>query len=367
MTAKLSVFFFLLVMAIAVPACAQTQLPNAGAAVILAQADQTATAGTSAVSAGLLAPLAAAPAPVSSHAPYEAGDCSICHQNADPKQPGPIAKKGTALCLECHEEFVGVMKRKHAHPPALENCTNCHNPHNAKFRKLLRNETRVQCTTCHTEIKKIMDTASVQHEALNIGAQCTNCHNPHASSVEKLLRQLPFDLCISCHNRDDVTDAKGKKLQNMKTLLDNNKEWHGPVAAKDCSGCHQPHGSDHFRLLMADYPPEFYAPYDPRRYELCLTCHQEEAFSTAQTTTLTSFRNGATNLHYVHLHQAGRGRTCRACHEVHASKQANHIREGVPYGSGGWILKLNYKRTATGGSCEKTCHQERSYSNRAAP
>jgi predicted CXXCH cytochrome family protein len=313
-----------------------------------------------------LAPLPARPAPASSHAPYEAGECKICHQNADPKNPGPVVKSGPALCLDCHEEFAGVLKRPHTHAPARGDCTSCHNPHNAAFPKLMLNEIRVQCGICHDAIRKIADNAAVPHKALTSGAQCTNCHNPHGSSVAKLLVQLPFDLCVNCHNRDDATDAAGKKLQNIKAWLDRNKVWHGPVSAKDCSSCHEPHGSRHFRLLKEDYPPEFYAKYDARTYALCLSCHQEAAFSTAQTGTLTSFRDGTRNLHFVHLQQIGRGRSCRACHEVHASGQEHHIREGVPYGSSGWVLKLNYRKLEGGGSCEKTCHGEKSYSNRSA-
>lgn len=313
---------------------------------------------------GALAPLPVKPAPKSSHAPFEAGDCKICHQSADPKNPGPVTKTGPALCLDCHEEFSAILKRPHTHAAAKSNCTNCHNPHNAAFPKLMLNETRQLCVTCHEDIKKLIDKARVPHKALTTGAQCTNCHNPHGSAVARLLVQLPFDLCVSCHNRDDATDANGKKLQNLKSWLDNNKVWHAPVAAKDCSACHQPHGSEHFRLLTEDYPPEFYAPYNAQSYALCFSCHQEKAFSTAKTGTLTSFRNGTTNLHFVHLQQIGRGRTCRACHEVHASKQDHHIREGVPYGSGGWVLKLNYKKVDGGGSCDKTCHAEKTYSNK---
>lgn len=318
------------------------------------------------LSAETLAPLPPKPAPVSSHAPYEAGDCSICHRSSDPKRPGPLTKEVPALCVECHEEFVRVLNRPHVHAPARAACTTCHNPHNAKQRKLLLDEPRVLCTSCHANIKAVSDNAKVQHGALATEAQCGNCHNPHGSSVERLLIALPFDLCVSCHNKDAMAGADGKKLVNMKAWLEANAVWHGPVNAKDCSACHQPHGSANFRLLKEYYPPEFYAPYDARNYALCFACHNETAFSTPETTTLTSFRNGARNLHYVHLHQGGRGRTCRACHDVHASKQEHHIREGVPYGSGGWVLKLHYKKTETGGSCEKTCHQERSYSNRAS-
>ena len=359
-------YFVLFALAVSNPLLAQTAKPKAGAAVEAPTKKPAVVAGTRTAAPGSLAPLPATPTPASSHAPFEAGDCKICHQSADPKQPGPVVKKGPVLCLECHEEFAAVLKRPHTHAPARGDCTSCHNPHNANYRKLLLQEPRAMCTNCHDKIGKIVASATVPHKAVTSGAQCTNCHNPHGSTVEKLLVQLPFDLCMSCHNADTMTDAKGKKLQNLKVWLDSNKNWHGPVAAKDCSACHEPHGGDHFRLLKADYPQEFYAPYDPRTYELCFSCHQEAAFSTAQTSTLTSFRNGSKNLHFLHLQQSGRGRTCRACHEVHSSKQDNHIREGVPYGSGGWMLKLHFKKTATGGSCEKTCHSEKTYVNKLA-
>lgn len=347
---------------------AQTAAPSSGAAkaAVPAQAAASVPAGKVTVRHSML-PLPVKPAPASSHAPFEAGDCKICHQNADPKAPGPVLKKGPALCLDCHEEFTGVMKRAHTHAPARTDCISCHNPHNAAFPKLLHLEPRALCVSCHDKIGKLHDSAKVPHKALTTGAKCANCHNPHGSTVEKLLIQLPFDLCVGCHNVDTMQDAKGKKLQNIKAWLDANPKWHGPVASKDCTDCHEPHGGDLFRLVNQEYPPEFYAPYDAKNYGLCFGCHKEKAFSTAQTSTLTSFRNGTTNLHYMHLQQAGRGRTCRACHEVHAGKQDHLIRDGVPYGSSGWMLKLNYKKTANGGSCEKTCHAEKTYVNRAAP
>ena len=59
------------------------------------------------------------------------------------------------------------------------------------------------------------------------------------------------------------------------------------------------------------------------------------------------------------------GKTCRACHEVHASKQKHQIRDAVPYGKTGYMLKVNFTQTATGGSCAQTCHLTRSYTNSA--
>jgi polyferredoxin len=85
------------------------------------------------------------------------------------------------------------------------------------------------------------------------------------------------------------------------------------------------------------------------------------------TTTLTKFRNGDLNLHYVHVNKDERGRTCRACHEVHAAKQPHQIRDAVPYGNTGYMLKVNFTQTPNGGSCAKTCHVTRSYTNSVAP
>lgn len=299
------------------------------------------------------------------HAPYEAGDCSLCHARADAKDPGPVAGKVNDLCFTCHEEFQKILARQHKHPPALDACTNCHNPHNSKSPKLLLAELPALCYDCHGPVKELAEGAKVKHQALATGARCANCHNPHGSDSEKLLVKLPFDLCLSCHNKEGMKSADGKPLVNMKAWLDANKDWHGPVLANDCSACHKPHGSQNFRLLVNEYPASFYAPFDPKNYALCFGCHDEQAFTTQQTTTLTGFRRGSKNLHFVHVNKEDRGRTCRACHEVHASTQDHHLREAVPYGPRGWLLKLNYTKSANGGQCARTCHETRAYDRTA--
>ena len=319
-----------------------------------------------------LAPNALAPLPAGekaawSHAPFEEGNCAICHQKNDPKSPGPLTMGTNELCYSCHEEFQGLMEeRPHKHKAAKESCSNCHNAHNAREKKLLLADTRTLCLGCHDKVKKEIESGKVVHNAINTGAKCGSCHNPHASNVEKLLVKLPFDLCVSCHSTDDLEDNKGKKLINFKKLLDENPNQHAPVASKDCSACHKPHASDNFRLLTLDYPAAFYAPFDVKNYELCFDCHNDQVVAQATTTKLTRFRDGDRNLHFLHVNKEDRGRTCRACHDVHASKQAHHIRESVPYGPKGWMLKVGYTQTPTGGSCAKTCHATKTYENKKA-
>ena len=105
-----------------------------------------------------------------------------------------------------------------------------------------------------------------------------------------------------------------------------------------------PHGGDNFRLLTNAYPAAFYSGYDSKNYALCFGCHEEKAFTKPQTEELTQFRDGSKNLHYLHVNRTDLGRTCRACHEVHASAQEHQIRDAVPYGPKGWMLKINFTR-----------------------
>jgi len=73
------------------------------------------------------------------------------------------------------------------------------------------------------------------------------------------------------------------------------------------------------------------------------------------------FKDGQRNLHFVHVNKKVKGRTCRACHEVHASKHPDHTSDTVPFGAGGWEYKLNFEKTATGGQCLPGCHERKEY------
>ena len=67
------------------------------------------------------------------------------------------------------------------------------------------------------------------------------------------------------------------------------------------------------------------------------------------------------NLHYVHVNRERKGRSCRACHDVHAGDNRKLIRESVPFGRGGYRLAIGHEPTAEGGRCATGCHEAEEY------
>ena len=85
-----------------------------------------------------LAPIPRADAS-STHGPFEMGACEVCHERADPRNPG-AAVTSDDLCFQCHDEFRGsarVRLERGVHPASKASCVGCHSPHNSRNRKLL--------------------------------------------------------------------------------------------------------------------------------------------------------------------------------------------------------------------------------------
>lgn len=80
-----------------------------------------------------LAPLAPEEA-VSTHSPFETGECGFCHAEARGHKGGKLLRAANELCFDCHEDFRTAVKN---HPKNKGSCTACHTPHNSKKRKLL--------------------------------------------------------------------------------------------------------------------------------------------------------------------------------------------------------------------------------------
>ena len=137
-------------------------------------------------------------------------------------------------------------------------------------------EEPAECTSCH----EALTTGKNVHAAISMG--CASCHSaidasevPHKRSNKNPhgLASKMRDLCFTCHDKKPF----------MKTTV------HGAIAL-GCTSCHNPHSSDHARLLKEDIPV------------LCLTCHKDQ------------FETGKGKSHTLVSNEA-----CSTCHNPHAT------------------------------------------------
>ena len=288
------------------------------------------------------------------HAPVATGACVLCHTDIVSNPPLGLKSRGGDLCFSCHkEQKTFYSQARFVHEPVREKCMNCHDPHGSGTNKffLIEDQTSL-CLTCHQDQKKKaqqvpqITIGRVPHKPV-VEGKCSGCHAPHASNFKKLLKDGPQEtpLCFSCHK------DKAKEIENAPFR-------HGPIREGMCTPCHAPHGSDSAKLLRYYFVERFYNPFDPDLYSLCFKCHKETLVLDERTTTLTNFRNGDLNLHYLHVHRE-KGRTCLACHEVHIGFQEKLVRRSTPFGD--WKIPVAFNKTPTGGKCSVSCHITKAY------
>ncbi len=282
------------------------------------------------------------------HGPVSAGDCTACHTPHASDTKKLLLKEGEDLCFGCHVDMPEVVKKKYVHPALSGGCTSCHNPHGSDHPKLLAQEGQELCFLCHPQIAETVKDSAVAHPALLTEKACASCHSPHASDNEKLLVKPVKDICVSCH--DDVIPKNAKVL-------------HGPNNDGKCSRCHQPHGSQNENLLVAEFPTEAYVPYTDTEFALCFTCHKRDMVQYPETSYATNFRDGEKNLHFVHVNNKQKARSCKLCHVVHGSPNPVLIADSVPFGK--WNLPLRFVKTETGGGCSPGCHNPRYYDRKS--
>ena len=287
------------------------------------------------------------------HSRIAAMACTRCHVPiGEPREHRfCMTEADGGICTTCHVPRGGTGVR---HAPFLESrCLACHSPHRSVESKLLLEEDGARvCRQCHEAASE-----AFAHRPHAEG-QCLSCHAAHESEFDGLTWKRSADLCLGCHDREVPVSGRERPLPDMAAFIRSSRFAHGPIRAGDCSACHDSHGGPRANLLRGAFPDDFYQAWDPTRYELCFRCHPTDLATEARTTTRTGFRDGDRNLHYVHVNRE-KGRSCRACHEVHASNAPFHMRESVPFGQ--WELPIVYAARPNGGVCGASCHHEASY------
>jgi len=185
-------------------------------------------------------------------------------------------------CLTCHPDIKNGLTQKVVHRPFKDfKCSDCHNPHAAKYGKLLKEDIGTLCTSCHRGEKKPMN-KNYRHSPFNEG-ECLSCHRPHASQNANLLKAKGEQLCFDCHAQEKFS----KKYR------------HEPVKKGQCLKCHRPHASSHETLVKKE----------PK--ELCMVCH--------------SYKNR--KLRKFHFGYPVQNKDCTLCHNPHSSKRTHLVKE----------------------------------------
>ncbi len=196
----------------------------------------------------------------SQHGPFADRECIECHNPHGTEFKNFTFDTRAQLCFRCHDEAeVMASAGEYVHfPVAKGECLSCHEPHESNLAYHLKRDTISDlCMGCHT---KTTTEYEFLHEPFESG-DCNACHAPHVSEHKGLLFEGGKDLCLMCH------EVRKEEFER--------KYVHEPVG-KDCSICHDPHGSNaiaHLRTLK-DKDGK-YIPYKKPLTESCLNCHRK--------------------------------------------------------------------------------------------
>ncbi len=235
------------------------------------------------------------------HTPVKMGMCESCHNPHAARFPKLLAKKGADLCFSCHARAKVVFAKKTVHAPVKDgNCGACHDPHASKEKFQLAKSGADLCLGCHT---KLATPRKVSHAPFAAG-DCLGCHDPHATDQHALLVKTSAQLCQNCH---DLREPKVRRAHgNFR------------IDQARCEQCHDPHSSDGKALAKAVTHPPFAqgrcgnchdtSSPDPLKTvlagkDLCMVCHAAVS----------------QDLKKKVVHKPVAGGQCTSCHQPHAS------------------------------------------------
>jgi len=249
------------------------------------------------------------------HAPVEAGECTACHNPHVARYQKLLRDRPGPLCARCHEDVKAELDRAYVHRPVAEGrCAECHRPHGSDYPGLLAASGPQLCATCHDDVAAWKE-RKVQHVPFAQG-RCSTCHEPHSSSTPGLLKKTGAALCASCHPM-----SSGLRAQHRGY----------PVEKASCHQCHDPHAS----ARKALFRESVHAPFESGD---CATCHRgpgaAEPFATVKPTealcaqchedAVSSARDAA----FPHVAAGGGG--CVSCHNPHTGEGRALLQERMP-------------------------------------
>ena len=226
------------------------------------------------------------------HEPIKSGLCTDCHNPHVARYPALLSQKEKEFCYKCHKDTASKRDENIVHQPFLEGqCLFCHDPHSSALKGLIKSESIVQiCVKCHK-------TLPLQYKNIHkpfAEGSCNKCHQPHQSNYAQLLADEPDKLCLSCH-----------VLTSIKI-----KHSNYPAEIKGCLSCHHPHGSDRKALIRS----VLHEPYSTG----CQDCHNQG--KTGIQMCLRCHVAIEKKVNSIHNHLSSKqGNSCVICHSPHAA------------------------------------------------
>ncbi len=213
----------------------------------------------------------------------DGGPCSACHLfHRLAREPLPTPADPRGVCMTCHQ--AGRCAERAAlgdvnHPS--QRCTDCHDPHNARVGKFLREPAEALCVRCHADQAQF---AGGPHDPaaggeawspVPHGRGCLACHRPHGDATTGLFRVAPLagmdrrdGACLACH-ADSAWHAS-----SAVAALHPRGERVAEGAAEPNSGdyvlcrtCHDPHAG------AGSASPLLRASAHAGGATLCIDCH----------------------------------------------------------------------------------------------
>ncbi len=243
------------------------------------------------------------------HEPMEFGECESCHKSHVSQYNNLLIAKERELCFLCHEN--STFTKTHIHDPVSKaRCKTCHKSHSSNLRSLLKSPAPGICLNCHRQI--------FGHTGIDIKkVDCIQCHNPHSSERKNLLYSIyhePYkdNKCEECHQKifGIIIKAEGnarlcyKCHQDSKERYEEMSKTHIVEGARECTFCHNPHGSEREDLVRG------------KDGSLCMSCHNEIKVR------LKTEKN-------ILRHPEVIARKCSTCHDSHASNNDKFLKENM--------------------------------------
>jgi len=162
--------------------------------------------------------------------------CGTCHQVHGGNAALLIDEEGM-FCQTCHAAVTNQFRRRSNHPLTDQavTCMSCHS-FTGESEPTFGHGPSANCATCHPEQG---GPYIYEHQATSSfsteGDGCTGCHEPHGSSHERLLMQGGNSLCTQCHGTPPLHRTR-----------------HGGIGTQyACYECHSAtHGSQSHRSLL---------------------------------------------------------------------------------------------------------------------